>query len=586
MTEVKKQNPIITEIIRNAFISAAEEMNTSLFRSAYTPIIYEMKDCAVALYNENLDVLGQSSGVPLFLGNLDETVHYAINYYGGKENINEGDVVILNDSYISGTHLNDMTVFMPIYFQNELVGFAANRAHWLDVGAKDPLPPMDSTSIYQEGIRLGPIKIIDKGIVRTDIIDTICLNSRFPRNARGDLNGMIAGCKTGEKRMHSLIGRFGKEVIKQATDEIFEQTAILEQCVLNDIASGIYVKEGVLDNDGFSDNPVKVRVKLTVGDNGSMHVDLTGSSPQQKGGTNCGLAQTISAIRVAYKMMIQPMEPATGGSFRGLTYTIPARTIFSAEAPAPFSWYYSALGLLIDLFVACLAEAAPELSAAAHYGDSMIFHVIGNRKETGELFAHTEPTIGGWGGNYFDDGQDCLINVANGDFKNYPTEIFEHHIPCMMEEYSIRQDSEGAGFHRGGQGVVRRFSLLQDDCLVDAWFERAKCPAWGILGGETAKGPEVTIYDENGHIVSNKLKMNNFPVKKGWLVELKTGGGGGYGNPWFREPERVLYDVKNYFISKERGETVYGVVIDKKGAVDVERTNQLRLSKHKEKILT
>lgn len=202
----QKLNPITTEIIRNAFLSAAEEMCVSLFRSSYTPIIYEMKDCAVALYDENLNVLGQSSGVPLFLGNLDETVRYAVNYFGGNSYFKEGDIFILNDSYISGTHLNDVTVFAPIFYHEELVGFSANRAHWLDVGSKEPLAPMDSTSIFQEGIRLGPLKIFDQGKPRKDVIDTICMNSRFTRNAHGDLNGMIAGCINGGKKITYIVG--------------------------------------------------------------------------------------------------------------------------------------------------------------------------------------------------------------------------------------------------------------------------------------------------------------------------------------------------------------------------------------------
>lgn len=579
MTNNTKLNPITTEIIRNAFLSAAEEMCSSLFRSSYTPIIYEMKDCAVALYNENLEVLGQSTGVPLFLGNLDETVRYAINYFGGKENFRDGDIFILNDSYISGTHLNDMTVFQPIFYHNELVGFAANRAHWLDVGSKEPLAPMDSTSIFQEGIRIGPLKIVDAGVMRKDVVDTICMNSRFPRNARGDLNGMIAGCKTGEKRLRALIDRFGTDTIRQATHEIFEQTAVLEREVLKQIPAGIYVEEGYLDNDGVVDEPIRVKMKLTVDEQGNMEVDLTGSSPQAVGSTNTGVAQTISAIRVAYKMLILPEAPVTGGSFRGLTFKIPLKTVFSAEEPAAFSWYFSHLGLLIDLMVKAIAKVCPEMTAGAHYGDSMVCYITGIRRDSGELFAHDEPTVGGWGGHAFGDGQDCLINVQNGDFKNFPVEICEHMLPCIMETYAIRKDSEGAGKNRGGMGVVRTYRTLEEGCNVYMWFERSKLPAWGVLGGHSAKGPEVTVYDEKGQVVSRALKMNNVPLGKGWVVEMKTGGGGGYGNPLEREPERVLKDYVNKFITKERALEAYGVVITDGNQVDPAATEQLRRSR-------
>lgn len=578
MKQDQKLNPITTEIIRNAFLSAAEEMVVSLFRSSYSPIIYEMKDCAVALYDENLNVLGQSSGVPLFLGNLDETVRYAIEYFGGSQNFNDGDVFILNDSYISGTHLNDMTVFAPIYYQGDLVGYSANRAHWLDVGSKEPLAPMDSTSIFQEGIRLGPLKIFDCGVPRKDVIDTICLNSRFNRNAHGDLNGMIAGCRTGEKRLRALIDRFGMNVIRQATKEIFEQTAILEREFLEQIPPGIYCTEGILDNDGVIDEPLIVKMKLTIDEDRNMNVDLTGSSPQAHGSTNTAMAQTISAVRVAYKELILPEIPVTGGSFRGLTVTVPQGTIFTAEEPAAFSWYFSHLGLLIDLIVKAFEKAKPDMTAGAHYGDSMVAYFTGLDAETGELYAHDEPTVGGWGGHTTGDGQDALINVQNGDFKNFPVEICEHILPCVMETYSIRKDSEGAGKFRGGCGIVRTYRTLVEGVNVYLWFERSKMPAWGVLGGGSAKGPKVTIYDENGVVVSDKLKLNNWRLGKNWVVEMQTGGGGGYGNPLDREICKVEYDVKNRFISKERAASAYGVVIDDDGKADLAATENLRAS--------
>jgi len=571
-----KSNPITTEIIRNAFLSAAEEMCESLFRSAYTPIIYEMKDCAVGLFNEKLEVLGQSTGVPLFLGNLQECIQHAIDYYGGTDDFRPGDIFILNDSFIAGTHLNDMTVFAPIFHKGELVGFSANRAHWLDVGAKDPLAPMDSTDIFQEGIRLGPLKIVDGGVPRRDLIDTICLNSRFHRNAHGDLNGQISACRTGDRRLCALIDRFGIEAIRQATEDIFEQTAQLEKEVLASVKPGVYEAEGYLDNDGKSDEPVMVKIKLTIDGQGGMEIDLTGSSPMVGGSTNCGKAQTISALRVAYKMLVMPEAPVTGGSFRGLSMVIPERSVFAAEEPAAFSWYFSHLGLTIDLTIKCLAGAAPELVAGAHYGDSMVCYLSGIDPKTGELYAHDEPTIGGWGGHPGGDGQDCLVNVSNGDFKNFPVEILEYQLPILVERYAIRPDSEGAGKNRGGMGVIRTYRTLNDQTNVYLWFERTKMPAWGILGGMEAAGPSTIIYDEQGQINSTKTKLNNYRIGKNWVVDIKTGGGGGYGDPFERQADKVAYDVKAGYISQERAREAYGVAVGADGTVDMAETERLR----------
>ncbi len=569
-------NPITTEIIRNAFNSAANEMCESLFRSSYTPIIYEMKDCAVALFNENLEALGQSTGVPLFLGNLEETIAYAIRYYGGVDDFHDGDIFILNDSYISGTHLNDVTVFAPIFYHDELVGFSANRAHWLDVGSKSPAPPMDSESIFQEGFRMGPLKIVDAGVPRQDLIDTICLNCRFKRNAHGDLNGQIAACKTGEKRLRALIDRFGTETIRQATKDIFRQTEELEREVLKSIPAGEYHYEAFLDNDGTNDKPVPVKMKLTISAEGDMVIDLSGSSPQVTGSTNCGAAQTISACRVAYKMLVLPNAPVTGGSFKGLSVIVPEGSIFDAKEPAAFSWYFSALGLLNDMIIGALAPAAPHLTAGAHYGDSMVCYLSGINPENGEFYLYDEPTVGGFGGFAEADGEDCLINVTNGDFKNFPVEIFEHKFPIMVDRYAIRTDSEGAGQNRGGTGVVREYRALYDDTFLYLWFERSKMPAWGILGGQSAKGPDNIVYDENGNEVTHLLKANGYRMQKGWKVKLQSGGGGGYGDPLQRDVAKVQQDVKQGFISRERAAAAYGVVLDAAGEVDVAATDSLR----------
>ena len=569
-------DPISTEIIRNAFLSAAEEMCESLFRSAYTPIIYEMKDCAVGLFNENLEVLGQSTGVPLFLGNLQETIRYAAEYYGGMDVFQDGDVYLLNDCYISGTHLNDVTVFAPIFYKDELVGFSANRAHWLDVGSKDPLAPMDSTTIFQEGIRMGPLKIIDRGEPRKDLIDTICMNTRFPKNIRGDLNAQIAACKTGEKRLRALIDRFGTEAIRQSTKDIFEQTAILEREVLKKIPAGVYEEEGFLDNDGVGTEPIRVKLKLTIDDEGKMNIDLTGSSPMAAGSTNCGIPQTISACRVAYKMLVLPNAPVTGGSFRGMTITVPEKSIFCAEEPAACSWYFSHLGLLIDMIIKAISNVVPELAAGAHYGDSMVCYIAGIDPRNGEFYALDEPTVGGWGANAEMDGQDCLVNVANGDFKNFPVEIQENKYPFMVEEYGVRPDSEGAGANRGGLGVRRTYRILADQADLYLWFERSKMPAWGVCGGKDAVGPEINILNAAGEVVDHRLKATKYPMEKDWVVQIRTGGGGGYGNPLEREPARVKKDVDFGYITKERAEAVYGVAFNAAGEVDEEKTKALR----------
>jgi N-methylhydantoinase B len=573
-TYVYLENPITTEIVRNALSSAAEEMNASLARSAYSPIIYEMKDCSVGIFNQDTELLGQSAGLPIFLGNLEECIKLTTGRIGGKENYREGDVFIVNDSYMTGTHLNDITIFSPIFYGDRLVGFTATRAHWLDIGAKDPGYPMDATEIYQEGVRIPPTKIYDAGHPRNDVIELITGNSRFRDAALGDMNAQIAACRTGEKRYQEIIRRFGLETVNRCVVDIFSQSEQMDREVISTIPNGVYEAEGHLDNDGVGDEPVQVKVKVTVeGEN--LTIDLAGSSPQRRGMTNCGLAQTISACRVAFKDLINSEAPVTGGNFRTMNVMVPQGTIFYAQEPAACGWYFSALGLLIDLVVKALSPAMVERSAAAHYGDSMVITFAGNDPRTRAPFLNVEATAGGWGGFAANDGQSGLINNVNGDFKNLPIEVLESKYPLQVTTYGLRKDTGGAGRHRGGLGIKRGYKLLTDEAFLYLWFERSKTPAWGLFGGESGKKPEVVLV--RGEHQETMLKVNAKPLQIGDVILANTGGGGGFGKPFEREPERVLEDVINGYISIENALSEYGVVINPGTLeMDMNQTDKIR----------
>lgn len=565
-------DPVTTEIVRNALISAAKEMNASLFRSAYTPIIYEMKDCSVGIFDRDLRLMGQSAGLPIFLGNLEAGIQVTIDRYR-VEQFHEGDVYILNDAYLVGTHLNDITVFSPIFYMGQLVGFTANRAHWLDIGSKDPGYPNDSVEIYQEGIRIPPLKVIDRGETRDDVVELLSLNSRFHRSAFGDLHAQIAACRTGEERFSQIIERFGLETVQACLEEIFRQTEAIDREGVREIPDGVYRAEGSLDNDGHGADAIHVQVAVEVhGD--EMTIDLTGSSPQVQGSVNCGIAQTLSACRVAFKQLVNPGTPVNGGNFRNLRVLAPDGSIFAASEPAACAWYFTPLGLLIDLVARALAEVMPRSVAAAHYGDSMVTTFAG--QDDGLPFLDVEATVGGWGGYADGDGESALINAVNGDFKNLPIEVLESKYPLRVREYGFRTGSCGHGKCRGGCGGVREYELLSDDVGISLWFERAKTPAWGILGGRAGAPPDVVI---NPGTLGERhvLKCNSLRLERGTVVRALTGGGGGYMWPMERPPEEVREDVLDEIIDLETAATVYGVVFDRRTlSVDGDATAALR----------
>lgn len=569
---MKKIDPISTEIIRNAFISIAQDMNAVLIRSAYTPVIYEGKDCVVALLDEKGEVLGQSSGLPLFLGNLQVCVQETAKIYGW-DYFKEGDIFFVNDSFFTGTHLNDITIFAPIFWNKQLAGFSASRAHWLDVGAKDPGGSMDSSNIYQEGFRWPVTRLYENNKPKKEIIEFLRMNGRFGYSLIGDMNAQIAAGKTGEKRFQGILDRFGLDLVRSARNEIFKQSEELEKIAVKKIKNGSYDSEGFLDDDGLGSDPVKIKMKVTVEDE-KITIDLDGSAKQTHGPVNCGFAQTISACRVAFKLLINPKRPVDGGTFKTLEVTAPQGSIFKAEEPAACQWYFSSLGLLIDAFVKALSPAIKDLSAAAHYGDSMVIFIGGVDPRNNFPFLSVEPTCGGWGGFPDSDGADALINNVNGGFKDLPIEVFENKYPVSIFNYGFRKDSGGTGKFRGGCGLYREYTINADG-FVSLWFERSVTPAWGLFGGKDGVGPNVNIksLDEKE---KNLLKANGLQIKKGTVLTTYTGGGGGFEKPFERNPENVLNDVINKYVSIEKARDHYGVVIDEDLKINKEGTFKLR----------
>jgi N-methylhydantoinase B len=569
---MKKADPISTEIIRNAFISIAQDMNAVLIRSAYTPVIYEGKDCVVALLDEKGEVLGQSSGLPLFLGNLQVCVQETAKMYGW-DYFKEGDIFFVNDSFFTGTHLNDITIFAPIFWKDKLTGFSASRAHWLDVGGKDPGGSMDSTNIYQEGFRWPVTRLYENNKPKKEIIEFLRINGRFGYSLIGDMNAQIAAGKTGEKRFQGILDRFGIDLVRSARDEIFRQSEELEREAVKKIKNGTYYADGFLDDDGLGSDPVKVNMKVIVEDE-KITIDLDGSADQTQGPVNCGFAQTISACRVAFKLLINPKRPVDGGTFKTLDVAAPKGSIFKAEEPAACQWYFSSLGLLIDAFVKALSSSAKELSAAAHYGDSMVIFIGGVDPRNNFPFLSVEPTCGGWGGFEGSDGADALINNVNGGFKDLPIEVFESKYPVSIFNYGFRENSGGLGKSRGGLGLYREYTINTDG-FVSLWFERSVTPAWGLFGGKDGLPPNVNIKIPNED-EKNLLKANGLQIKKGTVLTTYTGGGGGFEEPLDRDPKKVLNDVKNRYVSIEKAKNDYKVSITSDLKIDTKLTNQLR----------
>ncbi len=539
-------DPVTVEVIRNAFNSISAQMNNNLARSAYTPIIYEMKDCSVGLFDADARLLGQAPGLPIFLGNLEAAIEVTTAHFGGPEVYQPGDVYAVNDSYLTGSHLNDVSVFSPVFHDGELVGFCATKAHWLDIGAKDPSQAMDATEIYQEGYRIGPTHLYKAGEPCTETIDFLTRNSRLPKSIWGDMHAQIAACRTGEQQLQALYARFGADSVREAAQAIFAQCEQLDREAVAAIADGTYEAEGQLDSSGPGGDPVPVKVKVVV-DGDRMTLDLRGSSPQTPGCMNCGLAQTISGARLAYKFLFNPDTPVTGGTFRNMEILVDPGSVFDAREPAACQYYYPHLGLMIDLFLRALAPAMPDAVVAGQPSDAMNIMFTGPNPRTGERFVCGEATAVGWGAHAGGDGSNGLINYGGGDLKNFPVEVVESLYPIRVHRYGLWTDSGGRGRHRGGLGIEREYETLGDDISVSLWFERGQLPGWGLFGGEEGEPTQVLV--DRGDGPQQLLKVNRLPLPKGARVVVRTGGGGGYGDPAQRSTEAIEQDVLDGYIT-------------------------------------
>ena len=549
-------DPITVEVIRNALNSAADEMGVNLARSAYTPIIYEIKDYSTALFDDECRLLGQAPGLPIFLGALDDAVRVTVAKYG-KDSMAEGDVYLVNDSYEVGSHLNDISLFTPVFFRGKLVGFAANKAHWIDIGAMEPSQTMASTEIYQEGYRIPPTRIVRKGRLNKELLEFFMLNSRMPRSIHGDFYAQVAACRTGEQRFQAILERVGIDRFRLAVEEIFQQCERLDREAVSALPDGSWEAEGYMDSAGTGHHePVKVKLKVTI-EGSELSVDLTGSAPQTGGCLNSGFSQTKSAARLAFKFLINPDVPPTGGTFRNLHVYAPPGSIFAAHEPAACQYYYPHAGLMIDLFITLMAQALPDRVTAAQCADPMNIILDGIDPVTGETWVTGEAVALGWGASREKDGESGLANYGGGDLKNYPIEVMEAKYPLRSVNYSLVQDSGGAGRRRGGLAVHRELETLADTLHVSLWLERSVTGPWGIVGGHQGGTPKVEV-ERPGVEVIRTLKASHIVGPEESLIRVTPGGGGGYGDPRARARERVEADLADEYISESAAKELYG----------------------------
>ncbi len=550
-------HPITLEVVRNAFVAYSEEMATALCRSAHNMMIYEVRDFCCGLIDTDGNLISQNSGgLPIFLADLGVAVKDGIERYG-LDGFALGDVIIMNHAGVCGQHLNNIVIYTPCFHDGELVAFAANRAHWVDVGgSRIGFGSYDSFEIFQEGVQFRSLKIYEAGKRNDALWQIIHDNLRFPESSLGDLRAQIAACNIAERRLGELYRRYDTETIAACMQRIWDQSEAEARDVVEGFPDGVYEAEGFLDNDGVViDTPLIIKVKVTV-DGGEMTIDYTGTNPQVRSPLNSGSGD-LAAARIAFKALTLPNAPVNEGCFRPLKLISPEGTILRAKPPAAIGLWSVALPTVIDVILKALAPALPDRVPAAHKGDMGGCSFYGYREDDGRRFLLMNIMGGGWGGRPHGDGESAAMSVCQGDVRNAPVEVQEMNYPFIIECHKLRTDSGGAGKYRGGLGVEIRYRCLQKT-VANINFDRTYDAPWGLHGGLEGAVNEAVIYRTDGS-EERVLKQTNIQLEPGDRVSFFTGGGGGYGAPAERPHDEIVRDVKTGLVSAAAAKLDYGI---------------------------
>lgn len=576
-------DPVTFEVLRSSFEYICGRMSTVLQKASFSPIIYDMVDFSNAIYNERLELLGQTANCPVHIAAMHFSAQASLAHFG-FESLRPGDIFVLNDPYSGGTHLNDMTFTMPIFHDGHVLGFAVSRGHWTDVGGGAAGGQAFGTHIAGEGLRLPPLRMYENYRVNEDLLRIIINNTRTPQYIKGDLQAHFAALRVAEAELQRIAARYGLETVRQGMREVLDYTERLTRKAIREIPNGTYHAVDFADTDGISDEPVRIEVALTVDDD-RIIVDFEGTDPPVAGGINSPMANTHSAVYYSLKFFLSPDAPANSGSFRPIEIRLPERSWLNAKWPSPTIGCTTLTSSKITAAIwKALSDAIPERAVAPTFAECNWFVCSVKDPKSGENFVFSDLPAGGWGGTPQHDGmsvtQDPLGNCAN-----LSAEVAELLFPIRYDAFDLRSDSGGAGRNRGGLGSRLAITLL-GSAEVSIETSRTRNGSPGVAGGSSSIAQRVSRIGADGALdviggVSPDGEWHN-PLRgkrleAGDKFEVLTTGGGGWGDPMLRDPDRVLEDFLDEYISLAEAREKYGVVIEPESkTVDREATQRAR----------
>jgi len=551
-------DPITLVVLAGRMEQIADEMDATLFRAAFNPIIAEAHDASHGMYHAvSGDTLVQGkSGLPIFVGVMSFAVKAVIDKAAENGDLEDGDIYIFNDAHLGGTHLSDMRLVRPYFHDGKLFCYLASVGHWHDVGGAVPgnYNPA-ATDAFQEAFVLPPVRLAKAGTIQTDIIDILMRNTRLPQSAQGDLNGQLGALDLGVRRLDELLAEYGADTVSAALDALGDRAEVLMRSELTDLPDGRWEAEDFLDNDGITDVPLKIKVALEISGD-TMTLDFAGTADRCAGPVNIALPTAVATAYVAIKHIF-PSLPANAGVMRPITVKIPDGSLLSAPFPAPVGGYTETILRMIDVIFTAASQAAPERVVANAYGTINALSISGKRAN-GQPWVMFSFYGGGHGGSIETDG----LNHGNAPISTAtipPMEILEAAYPIMFKQWALRPDSAGAGMHRGGMGATYEIEVLEESATAFLFGERGRFAPKGAAGGGEAAMNLFSYEQADGwHNPPMASKMVGIKLQRGQSVRLDTPGGGGYGLASERAPTDVAKDVAGGLLTPEYATLTYG----------------------------
>ncbi|MHB1628683.1 MAG: hydantoinase B/oxoprolinase family protein [Bacilli bacterium] len=542
-------DPITLAVIKGRLEEIADEMDLTLYRAAFCPVIAEGHDACHGFYEKETGgtIIQGKNGLPIFVGSMQFAVQAVIDKIRARNDLREGDLYIFNDPYLGGTHLQDIKLVKPFFYKGEHLFYLAGTGHWMDVGGAVPGGfNAKATEFFQEGFMVRPVKLKSGGVLNEDIVDIFLTNSRLPQYAYGDLNAQINAIEVGERRLLELFQAYGKETIVAVMRELRSRAAKLMEEEIAGIPDGTYSFEDYLDNDGIDDAPLKIAVDLTISGR-RMKLDFSRTSGPCCGPLNIAYATAAAACYVALKHLFTE-APANAGCFDPVEVVIPDTTLLNVQPPRPVGGYLEVILRVIGVIFGAMAQAAPDRTYAAPYGTVNSLAISGSRP-SGDKYIMFMYFGGGLGGSVVSDGLNHGSNPISTATIT-PLELVEAAYPLMFTEWALRPNSGGAGEHRGGLGASYEIEVLDEEALCFFLGDRGRFAPFGVLGGEAGALNRLSfVRGEAIEVPPMVSKAVDVALRRGERVRLETPGGGGYGDPKRRPPEKVRTDLANGYVT-------------------------------------